>query len=137
MYIYTNIIFCCKISLFILFFYITVFILHSQYSLFVLFLQIIKKTTWIWVNYWPCFRVCSCWYATMRINTKYYTCPKHILIMGHWKEERCYYIFWSFKQLLIPALRLPMPRNLAGSAGKISILITIGIMAKSMDCSTL
>ena len=43
MYIYTNIIFCCKISLFILFFYITAFILHSQYSLFVLFLQIIKK----------------------------------------------------------------------------------------------
>ena len=41
MYIYTNIIFCCKISLFY-FFYITVFILHSH-SLFVLFLQIIKK----------------------------------------------------------------------------------------------
>lgn len=40
MYIYTNIIYFCRISLFILF-YIIVFILHSH-SLF-LFLQIIKK----------------------------------------------------------------------------------------------
>lgn len=34
--------FCCKISLLFFIFYITVFILHSH-SLFVLFLQIIKK----------------------------------------------------------------------------------------------
>ena len=43
MYIYTNIIFVVKYHFFFFFFFnITVFILHSH-SLFVLFLQIIKK----------------------------------------------------------------------------------------------
>lgn len=42
MYIYTNIIFVVKYHFFFYLFYITVFILHSH-SLFVLFLQIIKK----------------------------------------------------------------------------------------------
>lgn len=125
MYIYTNIIYFCRISLFILF-YIIVFILHSH-SLFFVFTDH-KKTTWVWVNYWPCFRVCSCWYATMHINTRYFTCPNH-LDYGPLKR-RALLLCWSFKQLFIPAL--PMPRNLARSARKISILITIGIMAKSM-----